>query len=138
MSKNDLMVTEEKDMFTTAVKMYSSMSLETEEEKKAFFNTVNAPDYALNEKIGETIKVKDVFCEPVEMENAEGEVQMCPRVVLVDTKGKTYQSVSFGIYNALTKLMMVFGQPTWENGISIKIKQINKEGGKRVLTFEVV
>lgn len=138
MSKNELKLNDEKEMFQSAVTMYTSMKCETIEEKKALFNTINSPDHSLSEYLGKVIDIKDVFCEPVQMENLEGETVICPRVVIVDKKGETYQSVSFGVYNALTKLMAIFGQPTWDMDMKVEVKQINLDGGKRVFTLEAI
>lgn len=138
MKENEMMTLAENNFFNDNMVMYSSMKCETHEEKKNFYNAINSPDEVLAEHIGEVIEIKDVFCEPVELQNeTTGEYNVCPRVILVDTKGKTYQAVSTGIYNALTKIIKIFGSPTWEKGLKVKVKQITKQE-KRILTLDVI
>ena len=67
-----------------------------------------------------------------------GEVSVAPRVVLIDDKGKAYQSVSVGIYSSLKNIMFVYGDPsTWEKPVKVKITQITK-GKNKMLNLKVV
>ena len=117
---------------------YCSMVATTKEQKAALFNAMNNPQFRLADYINKTITVKDVFAEIVRIANPEtGEIQYCPRIVLIDKEGKAYQCVSLGIYSGLKKLMQVYGTPTWEDGVVIRIKQL-KKGTKSILTLEVV
>lgn len=116
---------------------YCSMVCNTDEEKGMLFSVINNPKYRLGDMIGETIWAKDFYAEQVICKNPEtGEDSPSVRVVIIDTNGEGYQCVSMGIFNALKKLIMFYGQPTWENGIPLKIAQISK-GNRRTLTFEV-
>lgn len=118
---------------------YCSLVATTEDEKLTLYNAMNNPDKRLADMINEKISVKDVFVEVVKCENREtGEKQSCPRIVLIDTNGIGYQCVSIGIFSALKKLFSVFGEPgTWENPVTLKVKQISK-GDRKMLTLDVV
>lgn len=118
--------------------MFCSFEAVTPEDKKKLFNAMNSSENALGDHIGETIAVKDVFCETVTIVREEtGEKIIAPRIVLIDEKGNTYNSTSFGIFNSLKKLMQVFGVPTWHDPVKVKVKQLNRNGN-RVYTLEVV
>lgn len=107
--------------------MYTSMKCDTPEEKKTFFNAMSAPDYRLSDFINKEIAIKDVFFEYVDVTNeATGESYSAPRIVLTDVKGKTYTCVSVGIMSAIKRLFMVYGAPTWEDGIVVEVKQVSK------------
>ena len=120
------------------VTMFTSMSAQTVDEKKALFNAMNNPEKRVADMIGKQIAIRDVFVESVDMVNEEtGEVTIAPRIVLVDTKGVSYQCVSTGIFSALKKLFQIFGMPTWENGIKTEVAQIQK-GKRNILTLRVI
>lgn len=123
---------------TTATSSYCSMVADTPEEKVTLFNAMNNPDERIADHINETIAVKDLFCEVVQCANQEtGEVSVCPRIVLIDDKGKSYASVSLGIYSAMKKLMSIYGQPTWDKPIKVKVMQISK-GTRKMLSLKLV
>lgn len=118
---------------------YCSVNADDPVKKAELFNAMNNPDERLADHINEVIKVKDVYCEAVELVNEQtGLSNVNPRIVLIDEKGKSYQCVSFGVFNALKKIMSpaFFGAPTWENPIPIKVKQITR-GQRSMLTLEI-
>lgn len=110
---------------------FCSLKAETPQEKATLFRIMNSPEKRISDCINQTILVKDVYCEVVQVTNKEtNEVNTCPRVVLVDKDGIGYQSVSFGIYGSLKKLFQVYGVPTWEEPIPVKVIQISREKNK--------
>lgn len=126
------------DLTDTRTAMFSSMAVDTPQQKATLFKAMNNPEKRIGDCINMEIDVKDVFCEVVTCTNKEsGEVTQCPRIVLIDKDGVGYQAVSIGIYSALKKVFAVFGTPTWETPIKIKIVQISK-GDRKMLTFDVV
>jgi len=125
------------DLTAKRVTAYSSIKAVTIEEKKAFFNAVNSTQKRIGDCINETIQIKDVYVEVVTCVNREtGEATDCPRTVLVDKDGVSYQAVSLGIFNGLKKIFQIFGMPnTWEKPLPLKVKQLTK-GDRKILTFE--
>ena len=65
-----------------------------------------------------------------------GELDLVPRIVLIDTEGRADQAVSAGVYNALNRLCMVDGMPTWENGMPLTVVQVTR-GMNKMLTVKV-
>lgn len=123
---------------TSSQLSFCSMSADTHEEKAAMFNAMNNPDKRLADCINMTIKARDLYIEIVNCTNEEtGEVTACPRIVIIDDKGVSYQAVSVGIYSALKKAIQVFGAPTWETPVNLEVKQISK-GTRKMLTLNVV
>lgn len=123
---------------TTAKTQFTSMIAQTDEERAKLFNAMNNPDKRLADCINMEIKAKDLYIEVVNCTNEEtGEVTACPRIVIIDDKGVSYQAVSIGIYSALKKVIQVYGAPTWEKPVKLAVKQITK-GNRKMLTLNVV
>lgn len=117
--------------------MFCSIQGGTHEAKAAVYNASNNPKHKVGDYINKVILVKDVLAEQIELVDDEtGEVQTAVRVVLIDTKGESYQAVSTGIFNALKKAIAIFGAPTWEEGLPCLIKQVSVGKGS-MLTFDV-
>lgn len=118
---------------------YCSMQVTDEKSASMLFKAMNQPDDSLGDHINETIDVTNIFIQPVPMANQEtGEMNVVPRIVLFDVEGKTYVTVSRGIYNALKNMCAIVGTPeTWKAPVTIKVGQRQiKE--RRMLTFDVV
>lgn len=116
--------------------IYTSINLDAPENKAKLFKAMNNPDERIADMINKEIKVTDIFCEMIECTNEDGNVTICPRVVLIDEKGKSYYAVSTGIYNSVKKLIAIFGVPTWNPAITIIPKQISKKD-RKILTLDV-
>lgn len=118
---------------------YCSMQVTDEKSASMLFKAMNQPDDSLGDHINETIDVTNIFIQPVAMPNQEtGEMNVVPRIVLFDVEGKTYVTVSRGIYNALKNMCAIVGTPEiWKAPVTIKVGQRQiKE--RRMLTFDVV
>ena len=123
---------------TSAQMQFCSMKAESDADKIKLYNAMNNPDHRLSDYINKTINAKDLYIEVVNCTNEEtGEVTACPRIVIIDNKGESYQCVSVGIFSALKKAIQVFGSPTWEKPVKLEVKQITK-GKKQMLTLSVV
>ena len=118
---------------------YCSMQVTDEKSASMLFKAMNQPDDSLGDHINETIDVTNIFIQPVVMPNQDtGEMNVVPRIVLFDVEGKTYVTISKGIYNALKNMCTIVGTPeTWKAPVTIKVGQRQiKE--RRMLTFDVV
>lgn len=110
---------------------------DTMEEKAVLFNIMNNPEKRLSDMIGEVIEVTDLFVEVISLRNDEtGEMVDCPRIVIIDKNKVGYQCVSVGVWSAFKKLISVYGSPTWEVPLKLKVKQIQK-GKRSLLTLNV-
>lgn len=64
-------------------------------------------------------------------------MERLPRMVLIDSDGIGYSTMSKGIFNSMAKMVNIFGMPTYENPYTLKVKMIPK-GTHQVLTLEMV
>ena len=120
--------------------MFCSFTPETDDDRAVLYNAMNAPDVKIADHIGQEINVRDIIVEPVEIvDDKTGEIRTSPRVILIDTDGRSYSATSYGIYNALRRLCdkKLFGLPTWPNGVLVRVKQIAR-GANRIFTLDVV
>lgn len=141
MENTEIMTLEENNGFiadlTTRTEMFCSIHADTPEQKKMVFNAMNNPEHRIGDCINTVIKAKDIFCEVVNCTNKEtGEVQVCPRTVIIDDKGVGYHAVSLGVFNAIKKVIAIYGMPTWENPVPLEVKQLTK-GERKILTFNI-
>lgn len=138
------------DLATGGGSTYCSIQAEDRASKAKVFNAMNNPDHRVGDFINKTIKLKDVLAEVITMDEKDADDQpvidpetgeakrtQAIRVVLFDDKGESYQAVSTGIYNAVKKLMMIYGAPTWEDPITVEVKQVSL-GKNQMLTLNVV
>lgn len=124
-------------MSATSSGAYSSLRSGTLKEKATLYNAMANPQHKVGDFINKTIRVKDVYVESIDLENEETHtIETAPRIVLIDVNGATYQAVSRGVFNALTRLIQTFGEPTWEDGLPLKVRQISL-GKNQLLTLEV-
>lgn len=138
MAENGLATTNVKDaMSAHASSSYSSLRSGTLKEKAALYNAMSNPSHKVGDYINKVIAVKDVYVELIEIEDEDTQEKVtAPRIVLVDTDGETYQAVSKGVFNALTRLIQTFGEPTWDDGLPLLVRQISL-GKNQMLTLEV-
>lgn len=140
-NNTSLAIMDENDSFiadlTSAKTMFCSIKAETDAERAIVFNATNNPEKRIADCINTVIHVKDLFCEVVPCTNKEtGEVTTCPRTILIDEKGVGHVAVSRGVFNAIKKVIALYGAPTWETPIPLEVKQISK-GERKILTFNV-
>lgn len=118
---------------------YCSKMVEKEEDKKGLFNALETCDALLNDCVGQEINIKDVYCEEREVTDEEtGEIKKKYRTILFDVSGQTYATGSYGIFNIMKKLFAIYGQPTWENGVKVKVAKRPIGNGKSTLTLTLV
>ena len=118
--------------------MFCTVNQDEPHSKALVFKAMNNPTHRIADYIGKTIKIKDIFVESVDIENEEtGVVDTVPRIVIFDDNNETYEAVSRGLFNALQKLISVFGLPTYDEPIAVEIKQKAVKKGI-MLTFDIV
>ncbi|MBO7308550.1 MAG: hypothetical protein J6V38_02845 [Kiritimatiellae bacterium] len=117
---------------------FCSFRAETVEEKAALYNAMNAPDVQIADHIGQTINMRDIIIEAVDMVNEEsGELRTVPRCTIIDVEGNSYASTSAGIYNALRKIAGIFGKSHFEAGLPVRVQQLSLKGGRRTYTLNL-
>ena len=124
-----------------ASQMYCSIVTDgTPASKAAVFNAVNSPDRKVSEYIGEVINLKDIVAHPITLcDENTGEMLDALRIVLIDEDGTSYEAVSNGIANAISRIIQIFGQPeTWEAPIKVKpVQKQTRNGNNKVTTLKI-
>lgn len=119
------------DLKNSASVEYCSVTAESQAEKLALYNAISDPT-PLNDMVGKEITVKDIYMQVIEMKDEEtGEIIKAPAIVLITIDGEAYRCVSIGVYNDLTSIFNMVGEPnTWEEPITfiVKNKKINNKG----------
>lgn len=110
-----------------------------DEDAATLFNAIGAPE-KIADHINEVIEIAHIYSEVIQVvSEANGETVNVPRVVLIDQRGKGYQAVSVGIYNAIKRLLQLFGMPeTWKAPKKVKIRNISLQGGMHTMSFDLV
>lgn len=121
--------------------MYCSISDDgTMQSKARIFNSINSPDKRVSDCIGETISLRNIVAHPIQLvDENSGELVETMRMVLIDEDGTSYEAVSTGIVNAVSRILQIFGQPdTWTAPIKVKpVQKGTRNGNNKVTTLKV-
>lgn len=111
---------------------YCSILADDEKNKKIMINALNGCDVLLNDIVGETIVIENVFIQEREtIDEKTGEARKKYRTILIDKNGKTYATSAYGVYNSLMNVFALYGTPdTWKEPKTFEVKKIknNKNG----------
>lgn len=111
---------------------FCTLTINNDSDKVKLFNAINNADGGVDDMVGKTIVIKDVYAEQYTDTNEEtGEPTDKIMLTLIDIEGKTYATNSVGVYNSLKRAFTVFGMPTWDDGLAFEVvKQATKNGRK--------
>ena len=119
----------------------------------AFYTSVKGTDFAakkavasaltssepIDEHLGETIAMRNVIVMPVDLANAQGEVNTAPRVIVIAEDGKAYHATSVGMLSAIRNLFATLGEPdSWPEAVPIKVVQQKGNNGYKYFTINLV
>lgn len=91
----------------------------------------------LSDRINQTIKVKDVIFQGVQLIDEDtGEVNAAVRIIVEQANGQLLGCTSAGIHQAFGLLFQMEGPPPWKPPLSLKVKQIETGSGRRFFTLE--
>ena len=137
------------ELSENATSVYCSVQGGDRKTKALIYNAANNPEHKVADFINKTILVKDILVEMIELpktngsdeeildENGQPIMEVAPRIVLIDEKGKAYQAVSAGMLSAIKRAIQIFGAPTWDEPLPMLIKQVSVKNGS-MLTCDVV
>ena len=140
--KNELAIfnpenTRERECFT-------SVNLNSEESRIDLFNATENSDVLLNDIVGQTITINDIYIEkyPIkEVDEETGEVTFDGvkyRTILFDKDGKTYATGSYGIYNVIRKMLDLLGIEVIKSGLKVEVVKVPIKDGKSKLSLKLV
>lgn len=108
----------------------------TNEEKVNLFNVLTNADTKLSDTVNTVISCENVLFTTGSTTNTEtGEVEERERVIVIDTDGQSYHSMSAGLVGSFKNLCLVFGDPKeWATPIDVKVvKKETKKGQTYIL-----
>lgn len=120
------------------VTFFTSKQMKNDTDRKVMYNALSSPDNIISENVGEKLIIKDIAAFPVNFIDDDGHKVQLLRTILIDDKGKTWAATSAGIANSVTKLFAIYGMPTWQNGISVQIKQVKSRNSENKINILVV
>lgn len=124
----------------TVNKSYCSFKPKTLEEKKHLFNALENCDVKLNDIVGQSIKVKNLYIQEYSRtdKNTGEPISNGHRTILFDEAGKTYVTASNYFFVSIAKLLDAIGTPdTWEEPLEIEIVKRAVGDGKQCLSFKL-
>jgi len=116
-------------LFKSTGKSVSTIKGETIEEKKKLYNAIQNCDVRINDIVGQTITVKDVYIREYEKKDLDenGNHRTGHTTILFDTDGKSYVTASNYFFNAIAQILSAVGN--LDKPIDIKIvKKPTKNG----------
>ena len=146
-NENNALVVAENNNLTLTDKINETvrrctLDLSDEDNQVTLYNVITGDaDALLNDMIDQTIVMTGAFMDkhpaPV-VDEETGEVTGYTskyRIIVFDNEGKTYATGSYGIYNALTTIFDIFGEPSKEHPIKVKVSKKATSNGHSTLTL---
>lgn len=125
---------------STVNKSYCSFKAKTTEEKKKLFNALENCDVKLNDVVGQTIKIKNVYIQEYgRVDKNTGEpISNGHRTIIFDEAGKTYVTASNYFFVSMAKMLQALGTPEeWDEAVEIEIVKRSVGDGKQCLSFKL-
>ena len=123
-------------------KVGTTMNLDSKESRVKLYNGTENADVLINDIVGKTIDVHDVYIEAIpkeEVDEKTGELRTTTkyRTILFDSKGTTYATGSYGIYNSIVKLVNMFGEDLLHTeGLKVEVVKVPTKDGKTKLSLK--
>lgn len=145
--ENNALVVAENNQLTVSDRINETvkrctLNLDEEDNQVALYNVLTGDaDALLNDMVDQTIIMTGAFMDkhpaPV-VDEGTGEVIGTTskyRIIIFDDEGKTYATGSYGIYNALLMIFDIFGEPSVEHPIKVKVSKKATANGHSTLTL---
>lgn len=116
---------------------YCTMQAEDNKARVTLFNACTNP-MKISDMINKRIEVLHIYAEIIQVVSEQtGEMVNVPRVILIDKQGKGYQAVSIGIYNAVKRMIALFGNPSqWDKPHTVEVQNVSLANGQH--TFNLI
>lgn len=123
----------------TSAALYCSLKATNDRDRVTLYNATATPAERIKDHINEEIPVAHIYVESVTLVDEQtGEATDAPRTVLITPEGVGYVAVSRGVFNAVRRIIAIFGEPsTWAEPRRVRVKQISR-GTNNILTLELV
>lgn len=119
-------------------KVYCSVRESTPAAKAIVYNAINNPTVKISDHVGKDIYIKDIYCEEIEVTDKEtGEIRTMTKTVLIDPEGNSFFSVAAGVFRAVKNLIGIFGYPTYETPLHVRVTPLKLKKGS-TFGFEIL
>ena len=130
--------------YTAAVNnlaVWSSLDVQSDDGKRVLFNAIS-DSTPLRDAIDPTnrfvVDMVNVIVHPTDRADDDGEVSKAARLVVIDSYGNAYSTMSTNIINQMMVLFSVFGTPdTWNDPISVIFSERKARSGRYFLHMAV-
>lgn len=116
----------------TVYKPFSSLKVETKEEKIKLVNLLNGEGentIQMKEAVGAEIEIVDLIHKPYDSVDEEtGELSYGVLTYLFDDAGNVFVTSSKSVYHTLKNVFSVFGYPGEEDYLGLKVQIVKKKG----------
>lgn len=111
---------------------FTSMALNTIEEKKIFHNATQNPEFKASDFINKSFICKDLYMRKAVIHDDEGEATEVIQTIFVTPDGKGILSNSIGVAKSVVSIINIFGAPSeWGfEGLELEVKEINFKNGR--------
>lgn len=118
--------------------IYSTIKTDSLAAKVELFTALSNAE-RIDDHLGETINLKHVVAQVVEVTQEDGSKTDTVRTILIAEDGTAYAAVSSGLFKALENLLQVLGTPdTWGNAaIPIQVVAEKSRRGFRFFTVKM-
>lgn len=118
---------------------YCSMTAADNKSKVTLYNACSSPK-KIAEMINKQIRVIHVYAEIIQCVSEDtNDLVSVPRVILIDEKGQGYQAVSIGIYNAVKRIIALFGDPaTWDHPHTVEVQNVPLANGAHTFSLNLI
>lgn len=125
-------------VFKGNAKTFSTIKGETVDEKKKLYNAIQNCDVRINDIVGQTLEVKDVYIREYEKKDLDenGNPRIGHTTILFDKDGKSYVTASNYFFNAIGQILNAVG--TLDAPIKIKIVKKPTKNGTESLSAQWV
>lgn len=144
-TNNDLILRKENELSSVSnKKIFTTINLNDSSSKIMLYNSLNGCDVLLNDIVGQDIDMIDCYIEEKiseDVDNETGEVKANKkfRCIIYGQDGKSYVAGAYGIYNSLVTILSIFGNPTRENPIKVRVaKKETSVKGRESLVLNVI
>lgn len=115
----------------------TSLNLDDVKQRRKMVSALQDCDYRLTEKIGEQIKVCDYVIHDVEIKGrTDGELIPACRLILVDDKGKTWETVGVTLVRSFQRIAFAEGPPPYKPPLSLWVRT-KKKGEISIYWFDL-
>lgn len=148
---NNLMVQENETKKDNMFLQVNTLDMDNLDNKIKLYNSLQKCDILLKDIINQEIELIGVYIEGKELakrnENNEilynektGEVLTKDhyRTILFGKDGKTYVTAAYGVYNSLRDIISIFGNPSPENVIKVKVMKKSLKDNKESLILSLI